>query len=64
VLIASVRPNSAAARNGLRPNDIITAVNRTDVTTVGELTAALEQATGPVALRIERMGRQLFVLIQ
>lgn len=64
VLIASVRPNSAAARNGLRPNDVITAVNRMDVTTVAELTAALEQATGPVALRIERMGRQLFVLIQ
>ncbi|HEX6995069.1 MAG TPA: Do family serine endopeptidase [Gammaproteobacteria bacterium] len=64
VLVASVRPNSAAARNGLRPNDIITAVNRTEVTTVAELTAALEQATGPVALRIERMGRQLFVLIQ
>jgi len=64
VLIASVRPNSPAARNGLRPNDIITAVNRMDVTTVAELTARLEQATGPVALRIERMGRELFVLIQ
>src|SRR5690606_25327348 len=64
VLVASVRPGRPAARNGLRPNDIISAVNRMDVTTVAELNAALEQATGPVALRVERMGRQLFVLIQ
>jgi len=64
VLVANVRPGSAAARNGLRPNDIISAVNRTDVATVAELNAALEQATGPVALRVERMGRQLFILIQ
>src|SRR5690606_21622460 len=39
VLVANVRPGSAAARNGLRPNDIISAVNRTDVATVAELNA-------------------------
>src|SRR5690606_38712473 len=64
VLVANVRPGSAAARNGLLPNDLISAVNRTDVATVAELNAALAQATGAVALRVERMERQLFLLIQ
>lgn len=64
VLVASVRPNSAAARNGLRPNDIISAVNRMEVATVAELNTALAQTSGPVALRVERMGRQLFLLIR
>jgi len=64
VLVASVRPNSPAARNGLRPNDIISAVNRMEVATVAELNTALAQTSGPVALRVERMGRQLFLLIR
>ncbi len=64
VLVAAVRPGSPAARNGLQPNDVIHAVNRAEVTTIAELDAALDEASGPVALRVDRMGRQLFLLLQ
>src|SRR5690606_4085256 len=53
VVVTNVRPGSAAARNGLRPNDLIAGVNRSEVASVQELNAALEQTSGPVALRIE-----------
>lgn len=64
VLVSNVAPGSPAARNGLRPNDIIAAVNRTEVASVDELRAALEAVSGAVALRIEREGRQLFLTIR
>lgn len=64
VLVTSVAPGSAAARNGLRPNDLISAVNRTEIASLEELNDSLEEASGPVALRVEREGRQLFVLIR
>jgi serine protease DegQ len=56
VLVTNVRPASSAARNNLRPGDIITAVNRIGVESVDELNAALEQVTGAAALRVEREG--------
>ena len=64
VIVTNVRPGSRAARNGLRPNDIIFGVNRMDVATVEELRSALESITGAIALRVEREGRQLFLTIQ
>lgn len=64
VLVSNVAPGSPAARNGLRPNDIIAAVNRTEVSSVEELRAALEAVSGAIALRIEREGRQLFLTIR
>ena len=57
-------PGSPAARFNLRPNDIITGVNREPVASVPELTAALDQATPPVALRVEREGSTLFLLLR
>ena len=64
VLVTGVRPGSAAARTGLTQNDIIMAVNRQEVASVAELTAALEQAGETAALRVQREGRQLFLLIR
>src|SRR5690606_26543467 len=64
VIVTNVQPGSPAARNGLRPNDIILGVNRMDVTTVEELRATLEGITGATALRVEREGRQLFLTIR
>jgi S1-C subfamily serine protease len=62
--VSAVAPGSAAARHGLRPDDIITGVNRTAVTNVEEVTAALAVAMPPVALRVEREGRSLFLVVR
>jgi serine protease DegQ len=62
--VSEVAPGSAAARHGLRPDDIVTGVNRTAVTNVMELTAALAAAMPPVALRVEREGRSLFLVVR
>src|SRR5690606_31312516 len=64
VIVTNVQPGSRAARNGLRPNDVIFGVNRMDVTTVEELRSALDSITGAIALRVEREGRQRFLTIQ
>jgi Do/DeqQ family serine protease len=64
VLIASVEPGSPAARNGLRQGDIITAVNRQNVTSVEELTDALGAAGAAIALNIVRDDARLFIVIQ
>ena len=64
VWVSAVAPGSPAARFNLRPNDVITAVNRDPVAGVGELTAALDRATPPVALQVQREGRSLFLLLR
>lgn len=64
VWVSAVAPGSPAARFNLRPNDVITAVNREPVTSVAELTAALDGARPPVALQVEREGRALFLLLR
>ena len=64
VLVAAVQQGSPAWRQGLRASDIVTAVNRQPVTTVAELSAAIEQASLPFALQVQREGRQLFLLVQ
>lgn len=64
VLVAQVDQGSPAWRNGLRNGDIILAVNRQRVTTVDELSAALQQTGEAVALNILRGDAQLFLVIQ
>jgi Do/DeqQ family serine protease len=64
VWVNAVAPGSAAARHGLRAGDIITAVNRTDVASVQELTAAVAAASPPVALRVQRNGQSLFLVVR
>jgi serine protease DegQ len=64
VVVTRVAPNSAAARNGLREGDIITAVNRESISTVRELAQAIEDATGAIALNIVRDDTRLFIVIQ
>ena len=63
VLVNSVEPNSQAAANGLRPNDVITAVNRIPVTSTQELTAADEDQS-VLMLRIARDNRTLLLQIR
>ncbi len=64
VWVSAVAPGSAAALFGLRTDDIITAVNREPVASVGELTAALNRAAPPIALQVQRDGRALFLLVR
>jgi Do/DeqQ family serine protease len=64
VWVSAVAPGSAAARFGLRPDDLITGVNRRAVASVAELTAALADAKPPVALQIQRDGRSMFLLVR
>ena len=63
VLINKVEPNSAAAKAGLKPGDIIVAVDGEEVKNVGELRnkIAFKGAGAEVKLRIYRNGKYLTV---
>ena len=64
VLAAEVEPGSPAARNGIRPGDIIVAVNRRRVRNAEELESAFDQAGQVLALNIVRGNGQLFIVIR
>lgn len=64
VLAARVEAGSPAARSGLRPGDIVVAVNRTEVSTVHEFADAVRSSKSAIALSILRDGMRLFLVIQ
>ena len=64
VIAAEVEPRSPAARNGIRPGDIIVAVNRRRVRNSEELEGAFEQAGRVLALNIVRGNGQLYIVIR
>jgi Do/DeqQ family serine protease len=64
VWVSAVAPGSAAARFGLRPDDVITGVNREPIASVADLAAALDGANPPLALQVQREGRSLFLLVR
>ena len=64
VFVSSIDEGSAAARAGLRAGDVIVAVNRQPVTTTVELTMALRNTTGTIALDLFRGGSKLFLVIR
>ena len=64
VIAAEVEPGSPAARNGLRPGDVIVAVNRHRVRNAEELEGAFERAGQVLALNIVRGDGQLFIVIR
>ena len=64
VIAAEVEPGSPAARNGIRPGDVIVAVNRRRVRDSEELGTAFEQAGRVLALNIVRGNGQLFIVIR
>ena len=64
VVVAQVAPGSLAARAGLEPGDVITAVNRRQVDTIRDIDRALENAPGAVALTVWRDGRTLLVILR
>ena len=64
VIAAEVEPRSRAARNGIRPGDVIVAVNRRRVRNIQELESAFRQAKNVLALNIVRGNSQLFIVIR
>jgi Do/DeqQ family serine protease len=56
VLVLGVDPGTRAAELGLRPGDVVSAVNRSRVGSLADLTALL-QGSPPVVLTINRGGR-------
>ena len=64
VIAADVEPGSPAARNGIRPGDVIVAVNRRRVRDSEELESAFEQAGRVLALNIVRGNGQLYIVIR
>ena len=64
VIAAQVEPGSPAARNGIRPGDVIVAVNRRRVRDTVELESAFEHAGRVLALNIVRGNGQLFIVIR
>ena len=63
VLVAQVEEGSPAAQNGLRPGDIVTAVNRVKVRSVAEFSEVAAGASGAIALNILRGNARLFLVI-
>lgn len=64
VVVSNVQDGSAAARSGLRPGDVIVAVNRRPVASVADLAKALQEASGTIALDLFRGGAKLFLVIR
>jgi serine protease Do/serine protease DegQ len=64
VVVVEVEPGSPAAARGLRPGDVIVAINRNPVRNVAELSAALGPGTRrPLALDVMRGDQPLFLVI-
>ena len=64
VIAAEVEPGSPAARNGIRPGDVIVTVNRRRVRNTEELEAAFEHTGRVLALNIVRDNGQLLIVIR
>ena len=62
--MAEVDARSRAARNGIRPGDVIVAVNRRRVRNTTELKEVFERAGGVIALNIVRGNSQLLIVIR
>ncbi len=64
-LIVAVDPSGRAFMAGIRPGDVILAVNHQPVQSPGDIRSALSRSGGsPMLLLINRAGRNLFVAIQ
>ncbi|MGH6792044.1 MAG: DegQ family serine endoprotease [Methyloceanibacter sp.] len=64
VVVIEVQPRTAAARLGLRRGDIVVGVNNEKVTSVANLTVALELGGGAWRLAVERGGKVFNVTVQ
>ncbi len=68
VVIADVAPDSQAAEKGLRPGDVIVAVDTSDVSTPADVVAGIkavkDKGQNAVLLRVSRDARERFVALR
>lgn len=65
IAVMNVQPGSPADEAGIEQGDVILQINRQDVKTAGELTAAVTKANGKsILLLINRDGQNIFVTVQ
>ncbi|WP_028034385.1 DegQ family serine endoprotease [Chelativorans sp. J32] len=64
VVIESILPDSPAARAGLRPGDMIVAVNRSPVSSVADLRGAIAGQRTILALELIRDGGRLLLVVR
>jgi S1-C subfamily serine protease len=64
VIVKHIEEGSGAAQSGLRVGDVIVAVNRRPVSSLSDLTTALHDANGTIALDLVRGGEKLFLIIR
>ncbi|NNE59086.1 MAG: Do family serine endopeptidase [Hellea sp.] len=64
VYVASVTPNSDAAKAGLRRGDIIRKIGSKQVTDLKDFREINDNREGPVALSVEREGTNLFIAVK
>lgn len=64
VVVPAVISGSPAWRIGLRPGDVILAVNRRPVSSVDELSDVIRSEDDAVALNVARDGARFFILVQ
>lgn len=66
LMVGDVEPGSPAAESGIRPGDVIVAVNNREVAQASDLTDEWTKArreNRPILLRVNRDGQSLFVAI-
>ncbi len=65
-VVTSVERNSPAAIGGVRPGDVILEINRQPVTSLQQVTRALQSAPAgnPVMMRVWRAGQQVFLIVR
>jgi len=64
VVVSHVEPDSAPARAGLRPGDVVLEINRQPVTDTGAFHRLFGAAQGPVLLLVQRRNNTLFLVIK
>jgi len=64
VQVLEVKSGSPAWSTGLRPNDIIVSINQVPVTTVDEVTAALQRDPDALQMNIRRGNSKLYIEIR
>lgn len=63
VLVSAVEPNSAAAKKGIRPGDVITEVNQRAVGTVADAVDALDSSNERALLVVQRGEQRRYVAL-
>ncbi|MCC6301371.1 MAG: DegQ family serine endoprotease [Gammaproteobacteria bacterium] len=64
VVVADIKANSAAQLSGLRPGDIVVAVNRRPVASIAELRQAVDPGVNRLLLNVQRGELALFIALQ